>query len=63
LPETCDLQIAPTDAAKAAALLRAHPELLEDLQWHIAAIASFLSNIIPFELATRRTQQKVEAMG
>ena len=59
LPATCDLEIAPGDAAKAAALLRSHPELLEDLQWHIAAIASFLSNIIPFELATRRIEDKI----
>jgi hypothetical protein len=58
LPAKCNLPLAPADAAKAAALLRAHPELLEDLQWHIAAIAAFLSNIIPFEAATRRIEQR-----
>jgi hypothetical protein len=58
LPAKCNLLLAPADAAKAAALLRAHPELLEDLQWHIAATAAFLSNIIPFEGATRRIEQR-----
>jgi len=61
LPEKCDLSIADADAANAAALLRAHPELLEDLQWHIAAIAAFLANIIPFEMATQRLEQRVTA--
>jgi len=59
LPAKCDLQIAQADAAKAAGLLRSHPELLEDLQWHIAANAAFLNNIVPFELATRRIEQKI----
>ena len=59
LPAKCNLALAPRDAARAAALLRAHPELLEDLQWHIAAVAAFLSNIGPFEAATRRIEQKV----
>jgi hypothetical protein len=60
LPAKCDLSLADADAAKAAALLRAHPELLEDLQWHIAAIASFLSNIIPFEMASQRIAQRID---
>ena len=56
LPRQCDLRIAPDQAAKAAALLRAHPDLLEDLQWHIAATAALLSNIVPFENAARRVE-------
>ena len=58
LPPTCAIAIPPADAAKAAALLRAHPELLEDLQGHIAAIASFRDNIIPVETAARRIEQR-----
>jgi hypothetical protein len=61
LPAKCNLPIAPVDAAAAAQLLRAHPELLEDLQWHIAAVAAFLSNIVPFEAATRRIEQRARA--
>lgn len=58
LPERCDLKLSQAEAAKAAALLRAHPELMEDLQWHVAAVAAFLSNIVPFENASRRVEAK-----
>jgi hypothetical protein len=54
LPPSCRIAIPPADAAKAAAVLRAHPELLEDLQGHIAAIAAFRDNTIPLETAARR---------
>ena len=59
LPARCDLNISPPLAARAAALLRAHPELMEDLQWHTAAIAAFLSNIALYETPTRNVSQKV----
>lgn len=59
LPAKCDLRIPAPQAARAAALLRAHPELLEDLQWHTAAIAAFLSNIVNYETATRNVAKKV----
>jgi hypothetical protein len=58
LPPTCKIAIPPAAAAKAAAALRAHPELLEDLQGHIAAIAAFRDNIIPVETAARRIEAK-----
>jgi predicted nucleic acid-binding protein len=61
LPAKCALPLAPGDAARAASLLRAHPELLEDLQWHIAAVSAFLSNIVPFEAATRRLEHRATA--
>ena len=53
LPPTCDLVIAPQAAADAAKILRAHPELFEDLQWHMAAQAALLTNLIPYENTTR----------
>ncbi|MEO7815071.1 MAG: hypothetical protein ABIR87_06465 [Sphingomicrobium sp.] len=52
LPATCGLKIAPDAAAKAAAILRKHPELAEDLQWHMAAQAALLTNLIPYENTT-----------
>ena len=52
LPATCNLRIAPNEAAKAAAILRGHPELSEDLQWHMAAQAALLTNLIPYENTT-----------
>lgn len=58
LPRLCKIAILPADAAKAAAVLRANPDLVEDLEWHIAAIAAFLENIIPLETATRRIKRE-----
>lgn len=45
LPERCDLEISPETAARAAAALRARPELVAELHWHRAAVANQLSNI------------------
>ena len=59
---SCDLRISPALAGRAAALLRAHPDLMEDLQWHTAAIAAFLSNIVNFETTTRNVQQRVRKL-
>ena len=58
LPPTCKIAIPPDDAASAAAILRRHPELLEDLQWQIAAIAAFLDNIVPVEAAALRIKHQ-----
>ena len=59
LPETCGLTIAPDVAAKAAAILRAHPELMQDLQWHMAAEAALVANISAFEYATNDLQRRI----
>jgi hypothetical protein len=58
LHQTCKIAVPPRDAAKAAAVLRSHPELLEDLQLHLSAIATFQSNIVPVETAARRAQRE-----
>jgi hypothetical protein len=44
LPETCSLKIPPAEAASIAAALRARPSLVEELNWHLAAIAVLLVN-------------------
>jgi hypothetical protein len=42
LPPTCDL-VLPADRARAtAAALRAHPELVDDLNWHRSLVATML---------------------
>lgn len=56
LPAKCKLGLAPHRAAAAARLLREHPELRDDLQWHVAAIAAFLANIVPFENAANSVE-------
>src|SRR5436309_1331346 len=43
LPSTCDLHYPAARMAAAAAALRAHPELVAELNWHLAVIASYRS--------------------
>ena len=59
LPPTCNLNIAPGQATAAAAILRAHPELLQDLQWHMAAEAALVANLAPFETTTNNLQRRI----
>ena len=59
LPATCDLKIASNAAGKAAAILRANPDLAQDLQWHMAAQAALLANMRTFELATADLQRRI----
>jgi hypothetical protein len=53
LPPSCPLNLDPAEAAKAAAALRAHPELVPELNWHLAAVANYLTNINGLESAFR----------
>ena len=62
LPPTCNLVLEPVKARLAAAALRAHPELMEDLQWHIAAQAAMLSNMIAFETSTTNLRKRISGM-
>ena len=62
LPPTCNLKIAPDQAAAAAAILRTNPQLLQDLQWHLAAQAALLSNLPIFESTTNNLQRRIAGM-
>lgn len=42
LPPSCGLKLDPVAAAQAAAALRAHPELVGELNWHLAQVATYL---------------------
>jgi hypothetical protein len=44
LPATCSLKIEPALASATAAALRARPDLVGELHWHLAAVAVFLEN-------------------
>jgi hypothetical protein len=63
LPATCRLTIAPGSSATVAAALRAHPELLQDLQWHMAAQAALLANLVAFEMTTKELQLRIASVG
>ena len=45
LPPSCALKLDPVQATEAAAALRAHRELVGELNWHLAMIANYLSNV------------------
>jgi hypothetical protein len=62
LPGRCDLEIDRAAAARAAAALRAHPELADDLRWHTAAEASFLANIGVWETKTKSLAARIEPL-
>ena len=45
LPPTCAMMLPPAEAAASAAELRAHPELVRELRFHLAQVASFIINV------------------
>ena len=60
LPKTCDLRIEPAEAAKIAAALRARPDLAQELNWHLAAIAVVLTNVDILEVPFRELQRDLK---
>lgn len=44
LPSRCPLMLDPAEAHATAAALRAHKELEGELNWHLAAVATYLEN-------------------
>jgi hypothetical protein len=53
LPPTCNLNFPSGDFTAAAAALRTRPDLVGELRWHRAAVASYLSSIEPLEAQAR----------
>jgi hypothetical protein len=60
LPKTCALQLDPVVAAKAAATLRSHPELVTELNWHLAAIATYIANADGLEGGMLMLQRRLD---
>ena len=54
LPETCPIKLPADQATMAARALRAHPELADDLNWHMAAEVAFLANMQIFDVTTHK---------
>lgn len=44
LPSRCAVKIEPAAAAATAAALRERPDLVGELRWHLAAVATYLAN-------------------
>ena len=60
IPPTCLLKLAPNQAARAAAALRAHPQLVNELNWHLAAVANYLTNVDGLESAFRDLEDSLK---
>jgi hypothetical protein len=60
LPPTCDLDFPAAAWSESAAALRARPELENELRWHRAAVAAFLTNMALFEIQTRNLAVRID---
>jgi len=63
LPKTCDLRLADAQAAEVAAALRANPQLVGELRWHLAAVATFLEEAESLEVQTRNLSGRIDRMN
>lgn len=60
LPPTCDLSLPKAAAARTAAALRARPELVGELNWHGALVATQLQNIETLRTYSRNLAEKID---
>lgn len=60
LPPTCALDLPDERFRIAAKALREHPELVGEMRWHFAAVASYVANIENLETMSRRVLERIE---
>lgn len=60
LPPSCDLDIAAERFAAAATALRQRPDLVGELRWHRAAVATFIANLDFIDEQTRTLQGNID---
>ena len=61
LPSSCNLDLPDERFASAAKALRAHPELIGEMRWHFAAVASYVDNITNLETIARDVIKRIDA--
>ena len=61
LPARCSLTLDPAKARATAAALRARPELVSELRWHLAAVATYMANVEILEVPMRELQRQLSA--
>lgn len=61
LPATCSLEIPDERLRLSAQALRSHPELIGEMRWHFAAVATYISNIDNLEMISRRLLKRIES--
>jgi hypothetical protein len=62
LPARCELRLPAAQAEAAAKKLRSKPQLADELRWHQAAVAAFLSNIDLMQARTQALSQKLASV-
>lgn len=63
LPPSCELNLPPATAAKAAADLRARPDLVGELHWHRAAVANQIANAAALASFIRPLTEHIDSPG
>ena len=58
LPPSCTIDVPPDQMAQAAATIRANPELVKQLRYHLAESATFIGNVSRYDVRV----QQLEAM-
>ncbi len=59
LPTRCSIDLPESRFAQGASALRARPELVGELRWHVAAIASYVNNLQFFAEVTNRAVNRI----
>ncbi|MEO7634728.1 MAG: hypothetical protein ABIS38_03650 [Sphingomicrobium sp.] len=59
LPASCSIDLPDNRFTQAASALRARPELVGELRWHVAAVASYVNNLQLFEKVTGRALNRI----
>lgn len=59
LPERCSVDLPDARFAQAASALRARPDLVGELRWHVAAVAAYVNNLQLFEEVTGRALDRI----
>lgn len=54
LPETCSIELPDSRWKEGGNALRAHPELIGELRWHLAAVASYIDTLNYLENTSSR---------
>lgn len=60
LPPTCPLKLSAAEAHSTAVALRAHPELADQLNWHLATVATYLENADGLEFQMKLLKRDIE---
>jgi hypothetical protein len=62
LPARCPIELPPDQVRQTAAALRAHRELVAELDFHLAQVSTFLGNLSRFETGLREVADRIDRL-